>query len=212
MATSARSLAIVLTLFIELPAVLAAGWKPEPLEHSREISEALAACPETLRDRAGVYTLTPQGYQLVRKSTNGFHAMISRSQPGAFEPQCLDAEGSATLLEQILLRGRLQMEGLEADEIEAQIGAAWASGELEPPARPGINYMLSRRNRVPVGPDKVIPYQPHLMFYAPHLDNADVGGSMSGDSPIFVINAGRPDAYIIVPVDLPRANGEPASP
>ena len=212
MAPIERSLVLALSSILASPLVLAADWKPEPLERSEEISEALAACPAALRDRAGVYALSAQGYQLVRKSSNGFHAVISRSQPGAFEPQCLDAEGSSTLLEQILLRGRLQMEGLGADEIETRIGAAWASGELEPPRRSGINYMLSKRNRVPVGPDKVIPYQPHLMFYAPHLDNEDVGGSMQGGSPVFVINGGRPDAYVIVPVDLPAADNEPQSP
>lgn len=212
MARVERSLALALFLIFALPLIVAADWKPEPLERSEEISEALAACPATLRDQAGVYTLTARGYQLARKSSNGFHAVISRSQPDAFEPQCLDAEGSSTLLEQILLRGRLQMEGLDADEIETRIEAAWASGELEPPRRSGINYMLSKRNRVPVGPDKVIPYQPHLMFYAPHLDNKDVGGSMQGDSPVFVINGGRPDAYVIVPVDLPAADSEPQVP
>ena len=191
---------IALASMLTCATTLHASWKPEPLEGELEISEALAACPESLRELAGAYVLTESGFVLARKSENGFHAIISRSQPGAFEPQCLDAEGSRSLLHQILMRGRLQMQGLDADEIESQITSAWTNGELQAPTRPGINYMLSEKNRVPIAPDQVIPYQPHLMFYAPDLTNEDFGGSVEGTSPVFLINEGKPDAYVIVPV------------
>ena len=191
---------IALALTFTSAAILQADWKPEPLEHELEMSEALAACPESLREQAGAYVLSESGFVLAHQSGNGFHAIISRSQPGVFEPQCLDAEGSRSLLHQILLRGRLQMQGLDPDEIDSRIDSAWANGELLPPTRPGINYMLSERNRVPIAPDRGIPYQPHLMFYAPGLTNEDFGGSVDGTSPVFLINEGEPDAYVIVPV------------
>jgi len=191
---------IALASMITSAAILQAGWKPEPLEPEVEMAEALAACPESLREQAGAYVLSESGFVLARQSSNGFHAIISRSQPGAFEPQCLDAEGSKSLLHQILLRGRLQMQGLDPGEIDSQIESAWTSGELGPPTRPGVNYMLSEKNRVPIAPDRVIPYQPHLMFYAPGLTNEDIGGSVDGTSPVFLINEGEPDAYVIVPL------------
>jgi hypothetical protein len=175
-------------------------WQPEPLARSEEIREALAACPEGLRTAAGVYVLTPAGYELERESANGFHAIIQRSQPGAFEPECFDAVGSATILEMVLMKSRLQMGGAGQDEIDLAVGRAWASGELSAPTRPGINYMLSEHNKVPVGPDTVIPYQPHVMFYAPYLTNADLGAEPMGSAPVFVVNEGMPNAYVIVPV------------
>jgi hypothetical protein len=47
--------------------------------------------------------------------------------------------------------------------------------------------------------DKVIPYVPHLMFYAPYLKGADLGFSDQGQSgQPFLINEGRPDAMVIV--------------
>ena len=72
--------------------------------------------------------------------------------------------------------------------------------------------MLSERNRVPVGPDQVIPYRPHVMFYVPYLTNQDIGGDLQGGSPVFVINEGRPSAYVIVPVprqEQPKASAAP---
>jgi hypothetical protein len=179
----------------------AADRPPELLDPALEIEEALAAGPPAIREEAGVYILTASGYTLARQSRNGFHCLVGRSQPDAFEPQCFDAEGSATLLEQELLRGELRMEGRSPEEVRTAIQAAWDSGKLRAPSRPGINYMLSEKNRVPVGPDKVVPYGPHLMFYAPNMTDADIGGDRQGArSPIFMINAGLPSGYVIVPM------------
>ena len=156
-----------------------------------------------MQQAAGVYILTTTGYELVRESKNGFHCIVQRSFPDTFEPQCLDAEGSATLLEQVLLRGTLQMGGSGKEEIDQAIGKAWSDGSLRAPQRSGINYMLSKRNRVPVDQaGTVIPYRPHLMFYAPYLTTADLGVEMGPGIPAFVINEGMPSAYIIVPVPI----------
>jgi hypothetical protein len=195
---------LYLTLFTAMllsASSASADWMPQPLEGALERAAALEACPAAVRDRVGIYLLTSRGYELDRPSGNGFHAIVERSQRDAFEPQCLDAEGSATLLDRMLLRGRLQMSGASSDEIAREIGRAWDEGRLRAPGRTGINYMLSSRNRVPVGPDTVIPYRPHVMFYAPYLRNEDVGGGPAGaGSPVFVINEGEPSAYVIVPV------------
>lgn len=181
-------------------------WKPELMPREQEIAAALAAGPAAIRDGAGLYLLTATGFELARPSSNGFHCLVERSRPEAFEPQCFDSEGSATLLEQVLLRGELRMQGLGAERIATEIANAWAEGRLRTPTRPGINYMLSEHNRVPVGPNRVIPYRPHVMFYAPYLTNDDVGGDLSGASPVFVINEGKPSAYVIVPVPSGEAN------
>lgn len=200
-------------LFLLLPILAGSSlqgaeeWRPEPLPRDEEIVEALAACPVNIRLGAGVYVLTSEGFESERESANGFNAIIQRSQPGAFEPQCLDAEGSATTLEAILLEARWRMKGAGQDEIDRAVGLAWARGELSAPRRPGINYMLSEHNKVPIDADTVIPYQPHVMFYAPYLSNVDLGAEPIGSAPVFVVNEGQPDAYVIVPVSVDKEQG-----
>jgi hypothetical protein len=174
------------------------------LPKDEEILEALAACPASIREGAAVHVLTTEGFEIVRESVNGFHSVIERDQPGAFEPQCFDAEGSATTLKAILLKARLRMGGASQDEIDQAVGRALARGELSAPRRPGINYMLSEHNKVPVDAETVIPYQPHVMFYGPYLTNADLGAEPVGSAPVFVINEGQPNAYVIVPISVDK--------
>jgi hypothetical protein len=173
------------------------------------MAAALEAGPPGVQQGAGVYVLTPTGYELARASQNGFHCSVQRSFPDTFEPQCLDAEGSVTLLQQMLLQGNLRMKGGDTDAIRQAVNQAWADGTLRAPQRPGINYMLSTRNRVPVdAAGTVIPYRPHLMFYAPYLSNADLGIEMGPGVPAFIINEGKPSAYVIVPVPTTDQAGQ----
>ncbi len=183
------------------------AWRPELLPRAREIAAALAAGPARVAAGAGVYVLTAHGYELARESRNGFHCLVERDRPGAFEPQCFDAEGSATLLAETLMTAELRMAGADRAEIEARVATAWAEGRLRAPRRPGINYMLSTENRVPVdAAGTVRPFPPHLMFYVPYLTDDDLGSGGPGD-PLFVIRGGAPGAYAIVPVPAPAAAG-----
>jgi hypothetical protein len=188
-------------------------WKPELLPRERELAAALSAGPKAIAEGAGVYALEANGYVLARESRNGFHCLVQRSFPGAFEPQCLDEEGSRTILPAIRLEGELRMGGASDAEVAAAVAAAWADGRLRAPSRPGINYMLSKENRVPVDENgsTIIPYRPHVMFYAPYLTNRDLGAEPMGDSPVFVIAEGTPHAYVIVPVpeETIAAHGHP---
>jgi hypothetical protein len=177
-------------------------WKPELLPREREVEAALAAGPKAIAAGAGVYALEERGFVRVRASANGFHCLVQRSSPGAFEPQCLDDEGARSILPAILLEAELRMSGASDAEVEAGLAAAWVDGRLRAPARPGINYMLSTENRVPADESgtRIIPYRPHVMFYAPYLTNRDLGAEPMGDSPVFVIAEGTPRAYVVVPV------------
>lgn len=172
----------------------------------REVALALSAGPAHFASEAGVYVLEGAGFVKVRDSRNGFHCIVERSEPGAVEPQCLDAEGSQTVLPRILMAARLRAAGRTSAEVQAEIGAAYRDGRLRAPRRPGINYMLSKENRVPMGDGRVAPFPPHLMFYAPYLTNADLGSKLGPGEPLFVIEEGSPGAYVIVPVSA----GEPA--
>lgn len=172
---------------------------PEPLPREQEVAAALEAGPASIAEDAGVYALEASGYVQVRPSGNGFHCLVGRSAPGSFEPQCFDEEGSATILRELLLTAELRARGLGTEEVEAGVAAAYADGRLRAPSRPGINYMLSERNLVPVDEKGTIrPYRPHVMFYVPYLTNRDVGAGPG--SPVFVVGEGTPSAYAIVPV------------
>jgi hypothetical protein len=178
------------------------AFRSELMPREAEIRAALAAGPPHFAESAGVYVLTASGFELARPSKNGFHCLVERSHPTAFEPQCFDEEGSRTLLQAVLLRAELRARGLGREAVEREIAAAYSDGRLRAPSRPGINYMLSPENRVPIDAEgsRIIPYQPHLMFYVPYLTNADLGSDGAPGSTVFVINEGAPGAYAIVPV------------
>src|SRR5258708_37405656 len=57
----------------------------EPLPRDLEIQLALSALPPHLRDNATVYVLNPdKGFEVARKGTNGFHALVARTGDDTF--------------------------------------------------------------------------------------------------------------------------------
>jgi len=172
-----------------------------------EISLALSACPPEVANGAGVYILGQAGYVKVRVSRNGFTALVQHSLPTAQEPRCMDAEGTRTWLPRILKVAELRAQGKSREEIQHIIAEALARGVLQPPTRPGVDYMLSTQNRVPNTKGEVTPFPPHVMFYAPYMTNSDIGvdnAKLGADGnpmgPAFVAAEGTPYALIIVPV------------
>ena len=122
----------------------------------------------------------------------------------------MDAEGTRTHLPRILKVAELRAQGRSRDEIQRFVADAFAKGIFQPPARSGIDYMLSTENRVPNERGEIVPYPPHVMIYGPYLTNADLGvdrsnlgpdGTPSG--PAFVAGEGAPHALIIVPLGAP---------
>jgi hypothetical protein len=184
-----------------------ASQQPALIERQREIALALSACPPFVADKAAVYVLEQSGYVKVRDSGNGFTALVQHSLPNAQEPRCMDAEGTRTHLPRILKVAQLRAQGKSREEIQRVVADAFAKGVFQPPARPGVDYMLSTENRVPNQKGEVVPYPPHVMIYGPYLTNADVGvdrtelgsdGNPNG--PVFVAGEGTPHALIIVPL------------
>jgi hypothetical protein len=192
------------------PAVFAqsaSGATPPPMTRDAEIALALSACPPGLAAKAAVYVLDKPGYVKVRDSGNGFTAIVQHSVPDAQEPQCMDEEGARTFLPRMLMVAELRAQGKSRDEIRGAIAGALAKGVLQPPKRFGVDYMLSNENRVPNQEGRVTPFPPHIMFYGPHLTNADIGvdkASLDPDGnpkgPLFVAGEGSPYALVIVPV------------
>lgn len=187
---------------------LSSTQSPKLLGRDAEIALALSACPASVAEGAAVYVLEKSGYVKVRESRNGFTALVTRLLPNAQGPQCMDAEGARTLLPRYLKIAELQAAGRTADEIRRAVADGFAKGTFRVPTRPGISYMLSTQNLVPNSNGDVVPFPPHLMFYAPYLTNADLGldGSLGPDGnpagPVFVAGEGTPHALIIVPVGV----------
>lgn len=201
----------ILALAVSLPP--ATGQRPQAtgnqqtllMDRDKEIALALSSCPPALASKAAVYVLEKSGYILVRESQNGFTAIVQHVRPTSQDPQCLDAEAARSFLPRILMTAELRAQGKTPQEIQASLSEAIARGDIRPPMRPGIIYMLSDHNFNTNGQGEVFP--PHVMLYGTRLTNADLGvdsedvgpdGNPKG--PAFVAGEGSPFALIIVPV------------
>jgi hypothetical protein len=177
------------------------GQRPAPKDREREIALALSACPPSVAAKAAVYVLEKEGYVKVRESRNGFTAIVQHSLPTSQEPRCMDAEGTRTHLPRILKVAELRAQGKSREEIKRFVADAFATGLFQAPTRVGVDYMLSSENLVTVDEEKgiVVPFPPHVMFYAPYLTNADLGSDGTPAAPAFVAGEG-PHTLIIVPL------------
>ncbi|MFO1186386.1 MAG: hypothetical protein U1E87_02370 [Alphaproteobacteria bacterium] len=181
------------------PAVADAGALPPLLTGEREIALAMSAGPPSIAKNATIYVLKRGGYQLARAGTNGFACLVVREKADTLEPQCYDPEGVASLLPVDLETARLRELGSTPSEIEAAIGRGYAEGRFRPPRRGGVTYMLSTENLVFNG-ERAVPYPPHIMIMAPYVTNADIGADESDPAMPWVLNPGKPNAYIMVVV------------
>jgi hypothetical protein len=171
-----------------------------------------SAAPPEISDEATLYILGKDGYEMVQKGTNGFSCMVDRELPETQEPQCFDAEGSATTLLARLRVEELRAQGVPEDKIAAEIEDGYKTGKYKAPRKTGIVYMLSRENWVlaDAATRQIVHFGPHLMFYAPYVTDRDVGNNKGPDAAPgipFVVHPGRPDALIIVVPKLPDKEG-----
>jgi hypothetical protein len=186
----------------------AGSQQPALMEREREVALALSACPGTVKDKAAVYVLEKNGYLKVRDSQNGFTALVEHSRPTSQEPQCMDAEGTRTLLPRMLKVAEWRAQGKSPDEIKSLVADAFANGIFRAPTRPGIDYMLSTENQSTNAKGEVRSFPPHVMFYGPYLTNADLGSDGDLSGPVFIAGEGTPHALIIVPL---RAHADHAA-
>jgi hypothetical protein len=180
--------------------------RPPLADRNKEIALALSACPSSVANKAAVYVLDRSGYIRVRDGENGFTAIVQHALPASQDPQCMDAEGTRTLLPRYLKVAEWRAQGKSAGEIKLLVEDAFAKGIFQPPTKPGIDYMLSTENFTPNAKGEVVHFPPHVMFYAPYMTNAELGldGPLGADGnpdgPAFVAAEGTPQALIIVPV------------
>jgi len=200
-------LLITTGLAMSLPSALIAHGvlKPEILPQACEVSLALSAAPEYLRAEASVYALKVAGYKKVQSGSNPFTCIVNRDDPRVLKPTCFDAEGTQTIVPKILYIGEKLVKGISVEDINTDVKKKFDDGTFISPRRGGIAYMLSRFNR-PVNRQtgELGFFPPHVMFYAPNLNNKDIGHDMrfhDPKRPLPMIAYGGPQGYMIMMAD-----------
>jgi hypothetical protein len=181
----------------------------DPLPRELEIELALSALPKHLRNDATVYVLDPEkGFEMARKGTNGFHALVERTDDSAFRgswdfteyrddlliPISFDEIGARSHMPMIFDVAELQAKGMPAAELKKIALERVKNNYYKIPERTGISYMLSPVLRTYHNPDEsdrvATVNMPHVMIYAPNVTNEDIGGNPANWRFPFVINSG----------------------
>ena len=161
-----------------------------------QIRIAKSAAPKEIADKADIYILGKNGYELAAKGSNGFTCAVERERVDTMEPECYDREGSRTTFKVRSFVEAQRAKGVSEEKMEKAVEAGYKLGRFKSPAKPGIVYMLSDSNFV-FDPDskQVIHFPGHLMFYAPFATAETVG---SGAGAPYIVHPGKPDALLIV--------------
>ncbi|HEX8061103.1 MAG TPA: hypothetical protein VF473_09220, partial [Cyclobacteriaceae bacterium] len=173
--------------------------KLEKMPVDLETDFALSSLPPHLRDNASVLLLDPaKGYYVARQGTNGFTAMIIRTEweweeftDDCFSSLSFDAEGSKTIIPVYLEVAAMRASGKYSPaELRQIIIKKIKDGTFKAPVRTGVSYMLAPMMRShPDTKEVVNMIMPHYMFYAPNLTNEDIGGKYLGTSQPFVLGS-----------------------
>lgn len=187
---------------------------PPLLPEEEEIALARSAAPPELANRADVWVLRRGGHIKVRTGSSGAACMVSRDHPASLYPICYDAEAARSVLPRALLSSRLREAGLRGESLDRELALALQRGEIRPPGRGAIAYMLSPRQEIYAGEEgpRVGRWHPHLMIYIPGLTATQVGFEGLADGDLHVGDEGTPFAHLVVLARDWAAQGAPAGP
>ena len=149
-----------------------------------EIALARSAAPASISKHATIMTLTAHGYTAAVKGDNGFTCLVEwgwthLNTPSNWSlkiknPVCYNAAASRTVLLYTLKRTTLTISGAS----EAQIEQTMSHAGLPAAAPDSIAYMMSKDQYID---DNAKAWFPHLMFFMPEADNANLGISWGAD-------------------------------
>lgn len=153
-----------------------------------EIALARSAAPASISKNATVMVLTARGYTVAVTGTNGFTCMVDRAwmhlntapswNAKVENPVCYNAAASRTILLFFLKRAALALSGRTETEIVKAMADAVAAKKLPAAAPDSIAYMMSKDQYIDPASKA---WYPHLMFFMPAEDNANVGMSWGAD-------------------------------
>lgn len=149
-----------------------------PLSQACEEALALSALPLHLRSSANVYVLKDGKYSKTIRSAGGYNCLVERNHPKSLIPQCITPNGSKEILPTLMMRTELIYGGQSLEAVTALLKQKKQKGEIAQPKGHGINYMMSGYNRI-FNNGNIRNFPAHVMFYAPGVENEDIGGSMS---------------------------------
>jgi len=181
----------------------------EKMPQSLEVRFALSALPQFLRNDATVYVLDPaRGYSLARQGNNGQSCFVERTEwkkaeyrDDIYTPICYDSAGAKSQMQVYFDVAELRAKGISAATVKKEIEAKFADGIYKAPSRAGFSYMVAPIMRTSVSPDPnnktVMTFSmPHIMYYAPNVTQADVGGAQPM-GPYPVVSQPGPQGYLI---------------
>src|ERR1700730_1895270 len=200
--TKVQTIAVILALLFSVTAAAQSQQpakganKIEPLPRDLEIQLALSALLPHLRDNATVYVLNPEkGFEVARKGTNGFHALVARTGDDTFRgiwplreyrddilyPISFDGAGAKAQMRVFFDAAEMQAKGTSPEELKKIIQDRYKTKYYKAPERAGGSYMLSPILRTYVNPDEheniATANVPHVMNYAPNVSNDEVGAA-----------------------------------
>jgi hypothetical protein len=170
----------------------------EQMPAKLETQFALSAAPPALRDKATVYLLDPKtGYQPARQGTSGVACLVERTvwewvdfRNDIYIPLCYDAAGTKAHLKVIMDVATLRAQGMSAEALKAEVEARYRNKTYHVPEKAGLSYMIAPLMRALGPPDMKMHTMsmPHLMFYAPHITNEDIGAVPNLDDHASLLN------------------------
>ena len=151
------------------------------LPRAREIALARSAAPPAVSDSATIYVLGDKDYEIAVHGTNGNACYVDRSQVETVAPQCLNAEGAATIMQVEMHHTALLHQGHSVAETDRDIADGLASGRFHLPTRPALCYMMSAEQKFFYDDGKPKgQWYPHLMLYMPYVTAAELGIGKTG--------------------------------
>ncbi len=89
-----------------------------------QVALAESAAPPGVASDASVYVIGPNGYRKVRDGRNGFTCLVSRERKDTVEPECFDAEGTATVVPVRLFVEARRAAGADDETIDREVDEA----------------------------------------------------------------------------------------
>jgi hypothetical protein len=176
-----------------------AGWQLDKMPPDLEMEWALSALPPHLRDSATVWLLDPKkGYYLARQGTNGFTTYVHRTEwervefvKDTYAAIAYDAEGAKIYLPPTFAVAEMRASGkYTPQQIRDTIVKRVKNGMYKAPSRCGVSYMLGPVMRTRLDEEGIVSMiMPHYMFFAPRVDNIEIGGVWDGHGP-YAISSG----------------------